>query len=171
MPFPLELPDGVFKNENNRWVRYCPSCEKEVTHLRRNYCIGAHNIKQPCKQCSNINNHPSGMVGAVRVAWYESFLKSAISRGYSWELTPELVNEMYEEQNGLCALSGLSIGWSKVGWDHTASIDRIDNTLGYSIDNIQLVHKKVNMMRGSLSVDEFTELCLSVANNFRLQHE
>lgn len=68
--------------------------------------------------------------------------KSAISRGYSWELTPEVINEMYDEQDGLCALSGLSIGWSKIGWDHTASIDRIDNNIGYTLDNIQLVHKK-----------------------------
>lgn len=164
MPFPLDLPESVFKNSEGRWVRYCPSCNSEITHLRRNYCIGAHNIKQPCKRCSNISNHPSGMVGSVRLSWYESFFKSAISRGYSWELTPEVINEMYDEQDGLCALSGLSIGWSKIGWDHTASIDRIDNNIGYTLDNIQLVHKKINMMRGSLTVDEFKELCAAVTN-------
>lgn len=167
MPFPLELPPGVFKNENNRWVRYCPKCKEQVTHLRRNYCIGAHNMEQPCKTCSNKNNNPSGMVGAVRLAWYEAFSKSAISRGYSWNLTPEEINELYEEQEGLCALSGLSIGWSKVGWDHTASIDRIDNSEGYYLENIQLVHKKINMMRGSLSVDEFLELCAAVINKVK----
>ena len=164
MPFPLELPENVFKNTEGRWVRFCPTCQTEITHLRRNYCVGAHNIKQPCKKCSNASNHPAGMVGAVRLSWYESFLKSAISRGYSWDLTVEDIDLMYQEQQGLCALSGLSIGWSRVGWDHTASIDRIDNELGYSRDNIQLVHKKINMMRGSLTVDEFKELCFCVAN-------
>lgn len=164
MAFPIELPENVFKNTEGRWVRFCPKCKTEVTHLRRNYCIGAHNIEQPCKKCSNTSNNPSGMIGAVRLSWYEAFFKSAISRGYSWELTAEDINALYEEQEGLCALSGLSIGWSKVGWDHTASIDRIDNELGYSIDNIQLVHKKINMMRGSLTVDEFRELCAFVAN-------
>ena len=167
MPFPLELPPSVFKNENKRWVRFCPKCKEQVTHLRRNYCIGASLMEQPCKKCSNKTNHPSGMVGAVRLAWFESFSKSAISRGYSWNLTPEELNEMHEEQDGLCALSGLSIGWSKVGWEHSASIDRLDNDKGYFLDNIQLVHKKINMMRGSLTVDDFLELCQAVANKVK----
>jgi hypothetical protein len=167
MPVPLDVPQGVYKNEDKRWVRLCPSCQKEVTHLRRNYCIGADLMQQPCKKCSNKNNHPSGMVGAVRVSWLEAFSKSAVSRGYLWELTPEIVNELYIEQNGLCALSGLSISWSSVGWDHTASIDRIDNNIGYTIDNIQLVHKKINMMRGVLPVDEFISLCNAVTNKVK----
>lgn len=167
MPFPLDLPVGVFINKDKRWVRMCPQCKEEVTHLRRNYCIGADIMQQPCKKCSNKNNHPSGMIGAVRVAWFDAFSKSALSRGYSWNLTPEELNEIYIEQDGLCALSGLSIGWSKTGWDHTASIDRINNEEGYYLDNIQLVHKKVNMMRGSLTVEEFIELCAAVANKVK----
>ncbi len=159
MPYPLELPDGIHKNDENRWVRYCPTCGTEVTHLRRNYCIGSHSIKQPCKKCSNINNNPSGMVGSVRLSWYESFRKSALTRGYEWELSPEIVDTIYSEQKGRCALSDIPIGWSTVGWDHTASIDRIDNDVGYTEDNIQLVHKRVNMMRGSLPVEEFIEIC------------
>lgn len=167
MPFPLDLPPGVFINENKRWVRLCPKCKEEVTHLRRNYCIGADVMQQPCKKCSNKNNHPSGMVGAVRLAWFDSFSKSALSRGYSWELTPEEINEMYAEQDGLCALSGLSIGWSTAGWEHTASIDRINNEEGYYLDNIQLVHKKINMMRGSLTIAEFLEFCAAVNNKVK----
>jgi hypothetical protein len=99
------------------------------------------------------------MVGSVRLSWYESFRKSALTRGYEWELSPEIVDTIYSEQKGRCALSDIPIGWSTVGWDHTASIDRIDNDVGYTEDNIQLVHKRVNMMRGSLPVEEFIEIC------------
>ena len=167
MPFPLELPEGVSKSEDGRWIRFCPTCGTEINHLRRNYCIGAHNTKQPCKKCSNISNHPSGMEGSVRLSWYESFRKSAITRGYSWSLTPKEVNELYEEQNKVCALSEISIGWAVSGWEHTASIDRIDNDLGYSVDNIQLVHKNINMMRGSLPIDDFIRFCEAVANKVK----
>ena len=167
MPFALDIPKGVYKNSANRWCRVCPKCSSEITHLRRNYCIGDNSIGQPCKGCSNKNNNPSGMVGAVRLSWYESFMKSAITRGYEWQLTPEIINELYEEQEGLCAFSGLSISWSKIGWDHTASIDRIDNNLGYLMDNIQLVHKKINMMRGTLDVNEFIELCAAVSDKVK----
>jgi hypothetical protein len=105
------------------------------------------------------------MIGAVRVSWYNSFLKSAITRGYEWELTPEFIDAMHEEQDGQCAYSGLPIAWSDVGWDHTASIDRIDNDKGYTEDNVQLVHKDVNMMRGSLDDEKFKQLCIQIANN------
>lgn len=107
------------------------------------------------------------MVGSVRVAWYESFRKSAITRGYSWEITPEYVDALYEQQGKKCALTGWSIGWSNVNWVHTASIDRIDNAMGYTEDNVQLVHKKVNMMRGTLSIEDFVEVCSAVASRVK----
>jgi hypothetical protein len=162
MPLILNIPEGVVKEEG-RWVRYCPTCSVAVSHARKNYCIGAHNSAQPCKKCSNSHNNPSGMIGSVRVSWFESFRKSAITRGYVWELTPEYVDTLYQQQNGVCALSDFPIGWSVSNWNHTASLDRIDNEVGYIESNVQLVHKKINMMRGSLSVENFIEMCAAVA--------
>jgi len=164
MPHALEVPLGVYKGKDKRWHRPCPKCGCDINHLRRNYCIGAHNILQNCIRCSNIANHPSGMVGSVRVSWYNSFMKSAATRGYSWGLTPEFVDTMHQEQDGLCYYSGLPIGWDVSGWNHTASIDRINNDLGYLESNVQLVHKEVNMLRGALSDDRFKELCHLISN-------
>jgi len=163
MPTPLKLPNDV-RRVDGRWLRNCPNCDSTISHLRRNYCVHSSINKQPCKKCSNINNHPSGMVGPVRVAWFNSFYKSAISRGYVWDITIEDIATLYELQNGKCALTGWSIEWSIQKWDHTASIDRIDNSIGYTLDNIQLVHKTVNMARGTLSVDEFVEMCKAISD-------
>ena len=107
------------------------------------------------------------MVGRVRVAWYNSFSKSAISRGLDWEITIDFIDALHEMQGGECALTGMPIGWSEQYWDHTASIDRIDNERGYWPDNVQLVHKQVNMMRGSLEIEQFVELCKLVANKVK----
>jgi hypothetical protein len=107
------------------------------------------------------------MVGSVRVAWFNAFMKSGLSRGYVWELTPEFIDVMYNEQGGLCAISSLPISWSVSGWDHTASIDRINNEVGYVESNVQLVHKEVNMMRGSLGIERFQELCCLVADKVK----
>lgn len=166
MPKALPLPEHVYK-ENGRWVRFCPKCGKKVSHLRRNYCIGAHNIKQPCKACSNKSNHPAGMVGPVRLSWYRSFKKSAMTRGYCWEISAEDVATLYDQQKGRCCYSDLPIGWSVSGCSHTASIDRIDNDKGYTLENIQLVHKDVNMMRGSLEDGYFKELCTLIADRVK----
>lgn len=167
MPAPLDIPADVRKIDG-RWNRTCPQCDGTVSHLRRNYCVNASLLKQPCKRCSNTTNHPSGMVGPVRVAWFNSFYKSAISRGYGWDLTIEQVAALYELQGGRCALTGWLIQWSSQGWEHTASLDRIENESGYTLDNVQLVHKAVNMSRGRLSVNEFTEVCCAVADNARV---
>lgn len=94
-------------------------------------------------------------------------MKSAISRGYDWEITIEDVATLYELQAGRCALTGWNIGWSEQKWDHTASIDRIENNAGYTISNIQLVHKSVNMARGTMSVDTFIEMCVAVADKVK----
>lgn len=164
LPKALSVPEGVYKGSNKRWYRTCPLCSALISHLRRNYCVGAYNISQPCIKCSNMSNNPSGMVGSVRISWYNAFRKSAETRGYVWELTPEFLDVMYQEQDGLCCYSGLLIGWDVSGWGHTASIDRIDNNLGYHQNNVQLVHKEVNMMRGSLSDERFKELCVLIAD-------
>jgi hypothetical protein len=164
MPTPLLIPLGVRKIDG-RWLRNCPKCGVVISHLRRNYCVNSAILKQICKRCSNINNHPSGMVGPVRVSWFNSFHKSAISRGYYWEITIEDIVSLYEIQKGKCSLTGWDIFWVESGWEHTASIDRINNKEGYTLENIQLVHKIVNMSRGTLSVSEFIDMCNSVAEN------
>lgn len=80
--------------------------------------------------------------------------------------------ELWEKQNGRCALSGVPMTWgvvygrirsARTSDEHTqVSIDRIDNNLGYTRDNIQLVCYIVNYMRGYLSVDEFYIWCNSI---------
>lgn len=74
---------------------------------------------------------------------------------------------MYTIQEGKCALSGLPIGWAEVGSLHTASIDRIDSKVGYLKENVQLLHKDVNMMKQSFSQDYFIEMCSSIADKVK----
>ena len=72
---------------------------------------------------------------------------------------------MYEKQGHKCALSGMSIepDISKTLNQQMMSIDRIDSYKGYEPDNIQLVDKRINMMKGSLTDKEFIDLCVNVA--------
>jgi hypothetical protein len=56
-------------------------------------------------------------------------------------LTLEYLEELWKEQEGLCALSGIKMTFElKRGRTHTnLSIDKIDRNKGYIIGNIQLV--------------------------------
>lgn len=47
----------------------------------------------------------------------------------------------------------------------SASLDRIDNSLGYTIDNVQCIHKTLNAMRRQYSVEEYIHWCSLVHNH------
>ena len=66
----------------------------------------------------------------------------------------------------LCALSGLPIRFHKPGEKctaQTASVDRINSDLGYTLDNIRWVHKQINWMKIDLSDEDFIYFCKKVA--------
>ena len=82
------------------------------------------------------------------------------SKGFLYDL-------LYREQSCRCALTGLPIGISntiKGDWcgETTASLDRIDSKKGYTKDNVQWVHKWINLMKQDLDQEEFITFCEAV---------
>jgi hypothetical protein len=78
--------------------------------------------------------------------------------------------DLYVQQNRKCALTGLDIIFAQLNKDlvagkQTASLDRKDSSKGYTKDNVWWVHKKVNIMKQSFSVEEFCYYCKLVAKN------
>lgn len=95
---------------------------------------------------------------------------------YVFSITIEDAWALYEAQEGRCALSGLEIEFGRYAPEsrsvpphhgrprlNTASLDRINSNEGYTLDNVQWVHKEINRMKGDLDDAEFTELCRHVA--------
>lgn len=96
--------------------------------------------------------------------WYFERLKSgAREREIPFEVKRVQLCDIMREQGGLCKLTGAEIGFDAMATrGHTASADRIDNDLGYTVQNLMFVHKVVNMMRGALSVENFVAICSRV---------
>ncbi len=69
-----------------------------------------------------------------------------------------LTTQLWEAQRGRCALTGLPFDLRSAEeggmQDDRVSLDRLENTLGYSEGNIQLVTQFANRARGMLSVEE-----------------
>lgn len=84
-----------------------------------------------------------------------------------FSITPVDIKNLYEKQSHKCELSGIdiSLDLSKTLQKQNLSIDRIDSSTGYTKDNIQLVDKRINMMKGTLSNSEFISLCCKVAEH------
>lgn len=86
------------------------------------------------------------------------------NRTYDCSLTKEDLLSIYEKQSGRCALSGKTMTWgSGSGRILTnISLDRIDNNLGYTKDNVQLLCDFANNMKSTLSNEEIIEWCHSI---------
>ena len=100
----------------------------------------------------------------INVPWFNKFEKNAAKRSIDFDITIDDVLKVYLDQNKVCNLSGIPIGWTMVEKTHNISIDRIDSNKGYYRDNIQLVYPKINMMKFTYSQDEFIDLCKRVSN-------
>ena len=156
---------GLRRRSDGRWCKPCPLCGEEQDYLRRNHARLSLSQGKACKSCSNkiTDNCHRGLVGPVRLSWVNKCQVNASLRGIAWRLDADDIAALYARQGGMCALTGWSIGWAAVGPNHTASLDRIDSSRGYTKDNVQLVHKDINMMKQAFGQQYFVDACAAVA--------
>jgi hypothetical protein len=84
-----------------------------------------------------------------------------------FNITIEDISLLLEKQNFQCALSSIPIILNYGGIEkctNTASLDRIDNKIGYIINNVQWVHKDVNWMKQDFDQPYFISLCIAIAH-------
>lgn len=162
---------NVVKLDNERYAKPCPSCGEQQDYLRKGYAQASLREGKECKKCSNRKTENSGrkIYRGIRLSWLKKFENSAKLRGIDWQIDADTVADLYEQQEAKCALTGWDIAFPEVGNHkmYSASIDRIDSSFGYIADNIQLVDKRVNMMKQQYSQDEFVAVCLAVADKVK----
>lgn len=101
--------------------------------------------------------------GDLSATHYGAIRKGANSRGLAFEVTIEDLWKALENQKHRCKLSGLPIHLgTTVSSRRSASVDRIDSTRGYLPDNIQWVHKDINLMKQQYDQEHFINLCARV---------
>lgn len=90
-------------------------------------------------------------------AFWHKLEKSALSRDIEFTITINEAWNIYLKQDKKCAISGVDLimhSNNDKSRMQTASPDRIDSSKGYTYENFQWVHKRVNRMKNILSVDE-----------------
>ena len=66
---------------------------------------------------------------------------------------------LYDQQEGICALSGIRMTWSTGKTEPTSiSMDRIDNNQGYIEGNVRLICQAINAFRGKMNDDELLKM-------------
>jgi len=94
--------------------------------------------------------------------------KNARTRNLEVSIDIKYLWDLYICQNKKCALSGVDIGFPKMvteKYKTTASLDRIDSSIGYVEGNVQWLHKDVNRMKMDINQDVFIQYCHNISNN------
>ena len=86
---------------------------------------------------------------------------TATKKGYEFNLSPKFLSELWDRQEGRCAYSGLKMHMplthSESRWEgkrstpFIGSLDRLDNSKGYTKDNVHFVCLSLNYARGRWS--------------------
>lgn len=157
----------------------CPRCQYSY---KRAY--GNLGNATKCRNCSQLENNTNktgkghSSIGEVSGTYINSLKQKARQRNIPWNLTTQDLYNLYIEQNRKCALSGLDIKLytytkkTSTGKSRhintsimTGSLDRMDSSKDYTLDNVQWVHKVINIMKNTLDVNDFTWFCKEVSKN------
>jgi hypothetical protein len=110
---------------------------------------------------------------AAKISTIEGRLREALSnaketsqkKGRVCEVSVENLLTLWESQKGLCRYSGVPMTWDDSNRYTTVSLDRIDSTKGYVVDNIALCCTMVNIMKNQMPLEHFVWWCRSISNN------
>jgi hypothetical protein len=113
------------------------------------------------------NHHSFTGYKEIPGSWFGRYSKT---KKRKFNLNIEDIYNIWIKQNKKCALSGLEIDFKNTNQKThdlscTASLDRIDSKKDYTLDNIQLVHKDINMIKKDYNQEYFIKLCKLIANN------
>jgi hypothetical protein len=121
-----------------------------------------------CRPCSLEERRKRYRVGNMPMYYWRRLMRSAQIRGIEATVTPEEAWSVFVAQNGECALTGRRIGFTRSRGDKTtASLDRKDSSQGYTLSNVQWVHKTINAMKSDLDENEFVRWCARVGRHKR----
>ena len=129
----------------------------------------------------------STMIGTVpltlreRVARYHATPKGRIANlmcnvrqrcktyGYELQITRLDLLEIYQKQNGKCALTGqefdLSVRHGNTVKPNSMSIDRIDSNKGYVPGNVRIITAMANTAKGRWTDEELINFCKQVVKH------
>lgn len=148
------------------WSCLCTCGNTHVTSSRQ--LLGGRTKSCGCRRHISGNRRKTWKgVGDLSSVYFTRTKLGASRRSLPFEITIEQCWQKFVDQAGHCALSGLPLRFATKtkDCDGTASLDRVDPTQGYTLSNIQWVHKDINVMKMDLSQARFLELVQQVAKH------
>ena len=161
------------KSNMTKYLCRC-QCDKEREIFAKHLNSGD---STSCGNCTvkTGDKHPQwNGCGDISGDWWSSHISAASRQRRNSNITPvkitkEFAWNLFLKQERKCALSGLTLIISNDHKLNTASIDRIDSAKGYVEENVQWVHKHINIMKNRFEQQYFIEMCKLVSGVCRLK--
>jgi hypothetical protein len=162
----------------------CSNCgqlfNKAITEINRtNAKGGKHYCSRKCCGKGNIAQNLNKWVGNPitlhlkqyttrdKYTGFREFIRRAKNRNKLGNLTLDDLIEQWNNQNGICPYTGISLKLPKARNKflliETASLDRIDSNKLYEKGNIVFVSTPINYMKNSMSEEETISFCKKIA--------
>ena len=160
------IKSDVIRKYGRKYVVVRCTCGSVTEHLLPYH----HYIDKQSLGCRECSKHFTNKgVGEISGSFWALVKSGALKRNIPFELDINDAWNLYLKQKGLCAISGVDISFApttnkKDRKYQTASLDRIDSSKGYTINNVQWVHKDVNIMKNKFSMEYFNKFALGVAS-------
>lgn len=131
----------------------CESCGETF------FVNGTGKNKIWCSDCKiGYNNYPVKLRRLVQMA-----KNRATDKNVPFDIDAEYIINLWEENDGCCALTGRKFDLSRPAFKttnpNTPSIDRIKPSLGYTKGNVRLIVYHLNMALADYGTDAFEQLC------------
>lgn len=146
---------GTYKNVlcvcdcgNLVWTHMC------VLHAQDTKSCGCYSSDQAASRAWTGYEEISGQyIGAIK--------DGARRRNMLYDIRPRDMWKKFLQQDRKCALTGVELLFSTrcSSKEQTASLDRINSTIGYVVSNIQWVHKDINKIKMNLDESIFINWC------------
>lgn len=151
-------------------MRICCSCKKEFPLDEFPKASNKSGHRYRCVICSR-QRKKENKTNNIRNYFYD-VLKTSKQMAkkrkiIDYELDIDFLVDLFEKQNGKCAISGLEMTHiaGKGCVPTNISIDRIDNDLGYTKQNVQLTCRFINQAKMGMTMVEFKSILLKAFTN------
>lgn len=156
----------------------CDNCSevylKDISEIKRNIKLGRKNYcSRHCLGISNTNNldgyknldttHLNPSNRRDEFTPFRDFLRRVQRRNQESTVTLKELKEVWDKQKGICTYSKVKLITPTKGRNNrifTASLDRINSSIGYTKENIQFISINMNYLKNDMSHEEMLNYLL-----------
>jgi len=135
-------------------------CSRSCSTSHRNKNLPQEHYQ---KKCSHIKQHAGNRRDEFSPFRLYLSRGRASLKSHSVTLTPIILKEIWDKQNGICPYTGIKMILPKTSseWNlrslKKASLDRIDSSKPYTENNVEFVCMAINLAKNSFTREEMKE--------------